>query len=195
VAANGREIAVVRLRLALTIGCVLVAAAASAQPSYYTGMLTAHVGAASGSDVQGRSLTPGASMAVIDEGGVGAELDLGHTLDIDDTLFSESAITSFTVNVVGMWRTAMVRPFVVAGLGVLRVRAEVADVGPVSSRTDWAFDAGGGVIYMINEAIGVRGEARYFRYLQRHDDLPLRDNGFFDYWRTSIGVTYAWPIR
>jgi hypothetical protein len=48
---------------------------------------------------------------------------------------------------------------------------------------------------MFDDATGVRGDVRYFRYLQRHDDLPLRDNGFFDYWRTSIGVTFAWPIR
>ena len=35
----------------------------------------------------------------------------------------------------------------------------------------------------------------YFRYMQRQIDLPVGHDGAFDYWRTSIGFTYAWPIR
>lgn len=194
-AANGREIVVVRLRLALTMVGVLTASAAGAQQPLYTGIITPYLGAAAGGDVEGRGVTPGASMAVLDNNGLGAELDVGHTREIDETLFSESAITSVMVNVIGMWRISAVRPFVVAGAGLLRVRAELPVVGLVTSRTDWAFDAGAGVQYMFDDAIGVRGDVRYFRYLQRHDDLPLRDSGFFDYWRTSIGVTFAWPIR
>jgi opacity protein-like surface antigen len=177
VAANGREIVVVRLRLALTMVGVLTASAAAAQQPLYTGIITPYLGAAAGGDVEGRGVTPGASMAVLDNNGLGAELDVGHTREI------------------GMWRISAVRPFVVAGAGLLRVRAELPVMGLVTSRTDWAFDAGAGVQYMFDDAIGVRGDVRYFRYLQRHDDLPLRDNGFFDYWRTSIGVTFAWPIR
>jgi opacity protein-like surface antigen len=195
VAANGREVVVVRLRLALTIAGVLAASTASAQQPLYTGMITPYLGASAGGDVEGRKLTPGASMTVLDTSGIGAELDVAHTRQIDESRFSESAITSVMVNVVGMWRVSNVRPFVVSGLGLLRVRAALPDAGLVTSRTDWAFDAGAGVLYLFDDLIGVRGDVRYFRYLQRHDDLPLRDNGFFDYWRTSIGVTFAWPIR
>ena len=161
----------------------------------YTGLITAHIGASAGGDVEGRAVTPGASMSVIDGSGVGAELDIGHSREIDETRFSSSAITSFTVNVIGTWQASVVRPFVVGGVGLLRVRAELPAVGLAVNRTDWAFDAGGGVLYMLNDIFGVRGEVRYFRFVQRHDDLPLRDNGFFDYWRTSIGATFAWPIR
>ena len=184
----------VRLRLALTVVGVFIASAAHAQPALYTGLITAHLGASAGGDVEGRAVTPGASMSVVDDGGLGGEIDIGHSRAIDETRFSSSAITSFTVNAIGMWKASVVRPFVVGGVGLLRVRAERPDVGLAVSRTDWAFDAGAGVHYMFNDIFGLRGEVRYFRFMQRHDELPLRDNGFFDYWRTSIGATFSWPI-
>jgi hypothetical protein len=186
---------VVRVRFALTVAGVLVASLAQAQPALYTGMITPYLGGAGGGDVDGRAVTPGVSMTVLDSSGIGAEVDLSHTREIDDSRFSSSAVTSFTVNVVGMWQAWTLRPFVVSGVGLLRVRAEIAEQGLVTSRTDWAFDAGGGALYMFNDIVGVRGDVRYFRYLQRFGDLPLRDNGFFDYWRTTVGVTLAWPIR
>lgn len=185
----------VRLRLALTIVGVLFAASAAAQPGLYTGMLTAHIGAAAGGGVGGTSVTPGASMSVTDGNGVGTELDIGNTRDIDDAQFLSSGVTSFTVNALGMWPKSWVRPFVVAGVGLLRVRAELADTNLDDNRTDWAFDVGGGVLFMLNDIFGVRGDVRYFRYMQRQIDLPVGQDGAFDYWRTSIGFTYAWPIR
>jgi hypothetical protein len=192
VAAHGREIVVVRLRLALTIVGVLTASAASAQKPLYTGMVTPHLGVAAGGDVEGRSLTPGVSMTVLDTNGLGAELDVGHTRQIDESRFSESAITSVTVNVIGMWQLSVVRPFVTAGGGLLRVRAALPDAGLVTSRTDWAFDAGGGVLYMIDELVGLRGDVRYFRSLQDNEpddefDIALSD---FRFWRGTVGLTF-----
>lgn len=194
-AANRRESVVVRLRLALTIAGILAAAGAEAQSALYTGMLTPHLGTSAGGDVRGGAVTPGASIAVVDSNGIGAELDLGHSRGVDGDRFSESAITSFMVNAVGLWPRPAIRPFVVAGVGLLRVRAALADRGLETSQTDWGMSAGAGAVYMVNEMVGVRGDVRYFRYFQRHPDLPLLDNGFFDYWRTSVGVTLAWGIR
>ena len=184
----------VRLRLALTLLGVLAAGVAEAQPPLYVGMLTPHIGAASGGDVRDKAVTPGISLAVLDGSGLGVEVDAGHSRKVDDSLFSESAITSVMVNALGMWTGSLVRPLVVAGVGLLRVRTALAGTEP-TSRTDWGFNAGAGATYMFNEEFGVRGDVRYFRYFQRHADLPLRDNGFFDYWRTSVGVTLSWPIR
>jgi hypothetical protein len=42
---------------------------------------------------------------------------------------------------------------------------------------------------------GIRGDVRYFRLFDRPEGLVLRDTGFFDYWRISIGATFSWPIR
>ena len=177
------------------LGVMAAGARATAQTPLYTGQLTGHVSSANGGDVRERALTLGASLGVLDSNGFGAEVDLGHTRRFDDERFLESGITSFMVNVIGMYPSARLRPFVVGGAGLLRVRTSLALSEPVTSRTDWGLNGGGGVQWMFNDAVGVRGDVRYFRYFQRQDDLPLLDNGFFDYWRTSIGLTLAWPIK
>jgi opacity protein-like surface antigen len=179
--------------VAWTIAAVLVAARVEAQ-ALYTGILTPHIGVAAGGDVRGGAITPGLSMAVIDLNGFGAEVDLAHSRGVDGDRFSESAITSLMVNFFGMWVRSPVRPFVVAGAGLLRVRAATTGV-VFTSRTDLAFNLGAGAAYALNEIVGVRGDVRYFRYFQRHPDLPLLDNGFFDFWRTSAGVTLSWSIQ
>jgi hypothetical protein len=173
---------------------VLLPAGTMAQTSIYTGMLTPHVGVAHSGDIQDPGVTPGASLSVAEIGGFGAELDLSHTRRFDESRFVESGITALMINALGMLPDETVRPFIVVGVGLLRVRTSLEAGQPAASRTDWGFSAGGGLLYMLNEAYGIRGDVRYFRYFQRHDDLPLLDNGFFDFWRTSIGVTLAWPI-
>lgn len=185
----------VRSRLALTLAGVLCAASVRAQQPSYTGLLTAHIGAARGGDVKDSGVTPGVSLAVIEGGGLGVEVDLAHTRRIDADRFVESGITSLMLNALGSWPRLVVRPFVVGGVGVLRVRAGVDDGDPLVSRTDWGFNVGGGVLYMFDDTVGIRGDARYFRYVQRHDDLPQLDNGVFDFWRVSVGATLSWPIR
>jgi opacity protein-like surface antigen len=179
----------------LAVAVLSCAAAAEAQPSTFTGSITAHIGAAHRGDVRGKAWTPGASMAVIDSNGIGAELDVAHTRDFDEVLFAESAVTSLMLNVIGMYPHPSIQPFVNAGAGVMRTRAAVFQGQTPTSRTDVAFSVGGGLQFMFNELIGVRGDMRYFRYFQRHTDLPMLDNGFFDFWRSSVGVTLAWPIR
>lgn len=174
---------------------LMAASSASAQPALYTGLLTGHVGSADGGDVREGGLTLGASIGVHDSNGLGAEVDLGHTRRFDDLRFVESGITSVMVNFLGIYPNARLRPFVIAGGGLIRVRTSIAQGQPVTNRTDFGMNGGGGVLYMFSDAVGIRGDVRYFRFFQRHDDLPLLDNGFFDYWRTSIGVTFAWPIK
>ena len=185
----------VRLRLVLVITLLSYGIDVEAQPPAFTGSITAHLGAAHGGDVRDSSLTPGASMAVVDDNGVGVELDVAHTPDFDELSFVDSSITSLMLNVIGMYPHPAFRPFVIAGVGVIRTRAAVfAGQTPVS-RTDLGYSLGGGLQYMFNELIGVQGDMRYFRYFQRRTDLPILNSGLFDYRRTSFGVTLAWPIR
>jgi hypothetical protein len=183
--------------LALVLTILPPATAAQTVGTGFTGFATLFVGGAHGGDVRGTGWTPGVSVAVIETSGFGAEVDLSHVREFDSDRFAESGITSLTFNAVGMWPRpeALLRPYLLGGAGLLRVRACVPDCQLVVSRTDWAIDAGGGAYAIINEFVGVRGDIRYFRYLQRHRDLPLSDNGFFDFWRTSVGVVVSWPIR
>ena len=174
----------------------LHASTVAAQPTPITGMLSGHLGVAAGGDTDNVGLTPAASVAVIESNGWGAEIDLGHTWRFAGDAFAESGITTLMVNVIGLWTSTTIRPFGTAGVGLLRVHAALADGDAAAvNRTDWGFNAGGGVLIMLDDKVGVRGDLRYLRYFQRHPDLPMTDSGFFDFWRTSIGVTWTWPIR
>lgn len=188
-----------RRGLTLALFCLIVPAAAHAQAvgTGFTGFATVFFGPAHGGDIRDIGWTPGVSAAVIDANGWGAELDLSHVREFNGDQFVESGITTLMFNAVGMWPEpdALLRPYLLGGVGLLRARACVANCQLVVSRTDWGMDAGGGVFVVFNEFVGARGDLRYFRYLQRHGDLPLTDNGFFDFWRTSVGVVVSWPVR
>jgi hypothetical protein len=190
---------VVRRRLILTLVSLLVPVAGAAQSlgNQFTSFTTVFIGASHGGDATDVGLTPGVSSAVVDSRGLGAEIDLSHAREFDSERFVESGITTFLANFTWIWPDprARYRPYLVFGAGVLRVRACDEDCAPRVSRTDWAVDAGGGMFYMFSENFGLRGDLRYFRYVQHHGDVPLTDNGFFDFWRTSGGVVFSWPVR
>jgi opacity protein-like surface antigen len=185
---------VARSRVALVvfvIACVGASTADAQTP--YTGMLTGHLGPVAGGDVRDWTIAPGGSMAVVENGGLGAELDISHNGDFDGESFADSSITPITLNFVAMYMHDRIRPFLVVGVGVMRVHAASAS-GQSSTSTEPAWDTGAGVLYMLNDAIGVRGDVRYFRHFNRQD-MPFGDNGVLDFVRTSVGVTYSWPLK
>ncbi len=179
--------------------CLLVPCAAAAQQpkNAITGFATVFLGSSFAGDVEDPGWTPGASVAVVESGGFGAEIDLSHARRFDSDRFSESGITSLMFNATGIWNdpAALIRPYLVVGAGLIRVRACVADCRLVASRTDFGFDAGAGAFVLVNEIVGVRGDVRYIRYAQHHDDIPLTDSGFFDFWRVTGGVSFSWPAH
>ena len=125
--------------------------------------------------------------ACIDDGGLGAEVDLGHTRRFDDLRFVESGITSLMVNASGMY-PQLAPPPLRRRRRRLDSRAHALAIGePVTNRTDWGFNAGGGVQSCSATPSASAATCATSAIFQRHEDLPLLDNGFFDYWRTSIG--------
>jgi opacity protein-like surface antigen len=175
---------------------VLAASAAEAQsrPPIFTGLLTGHIGAASQGDVRDWTFTPGVSMAVLDDHGLGAEVDLSYSGDYDTAQFAESSITTLMVNFVGMYPRGLLRPYVTAGGGVAWLRAAY----PASSQmreTDLAWNVGGGLVLMMNDALAFRGDVRYIRNFGQESTIPLGNNGDLDFLRTSFGISYTWPIR
>jgi opacity protein-like surface antigen len=186
---------VVRSRVALTLALLIaIPSVAAAQPFVFTGLVTGHVGSASAGDVGNWTVMGGASMAVVDIGGMGAEIDASHAGDFDSDQFTDSSITTVMLNFVAHYRHQTFRPFVAAGAGLLRVRAVVPGQS-ATTLTDAAWSAGGGVLYMVNEALGVRGDVRLFRHFGREDGLPLGDDRVLSFVRSSVGLTYSWPMR
>ena len=182
------------VRRGLIVACLLLwPLVASAQPNY-TGLATVFVGGAHGGDVDDGGWTAGVSTAIVESNGFGAEVDLSHVFDFNGDSYDDSSATTLMVNATGVWNKplARLRPYIVGGLGVLRLRA--CAPGCVT-HTDWAFDAGGGAFVMLSDWWAVRGDLRYFSYFDRHPQIPLLDNGHFDFWRFSAGITVLWPIR
>jgi opacity protein-like surface antigen len=179
----------------MALAMVCVAGSARAQSFNFTGLVTGHVGIAASGDVRDRSATPGVSMAVVDGNGIGAEIDVARLGDFDNTRFTESSVSSAMLSVIVMRPLGTWRPFGQIGAGVMRVSADAFDGRQSARRTEGGWTTGGGAFYMINEGLAIRGDLRYFRYFSGYDDLPLAGDGVLDFWRTSIGVTLAWPIR
>jgi Outer membrane protein beta-barrel domain len=186
------------VRRGLIVACVSLlwpqVAGAQGANSGYAGFASASIGGARGGDVNDGGWTPGASVAIIEASGLGAEVDLSHVFNFNGDQYLESGVTTLTINFTGVVNhdIGMVRPYATGGVGVLRLRV----CGPACrTRTDWGFDVGGGAFVMFHESWGVRGDVRYFRYFDRLLDSPLVDAGYFDFWRISAGATFEWPIR
>jgi opacity protein-like surface antigen len=166
---------------------------AEAQPATFTGLLSGHIGIAANGDVRDATAMPGASLAVLDANGLGVELDVSHAGDFDDSQFVDSSITTVMLNFVAAYPHDRIRPFLIAGGGVLRVRA-APDGGSAAGKTDAAWNAGGGVLYMFSEAFALRADVRYFRHAGRQEAFPLGGNDRLEFVRTSFGVTFSWPM-
>lgn len=177
---------------ALVVALAAGASTAGAQSREINGLLTGHLGRAAGGDIADGAAAPGASIAVMEGSGWGAEIDFGYVPDFE-ARFADSSIVTGMVNVIGMVQHPRYRPFGVGGLGGMRVRASVFEGVPAVSRTALAFNGGGGLLVIFNDTIGVRGDLRYFSFFESYADLPAA--GRLDFWRLSIGATYSWPIR
>lgn len=85
-----------------------------------------------------------------------------------------------------------VRPYAVAGIGLMRASLSgVDDLFDNLSNNELGVNFGGGLHVFFSDNVGLRGDARYFRGLQKGDDegedLDLED---FDFWRATLGVTF-----
>lgn len=156
----------------------------------------------------------GGSLAGMTSGIFGFEVDFNYTPNFfqvteggEDFEFLniDSSLTTFMGNLVlgipvGGTTGGGVRPYVTAGVGLMRANIAFDSLFDNLSTNDLAMNVGGGVHVFFSDAIGLRGDLRYFRGLeQQDDDDPIEDDDFFDedfgledfdYWRASIGVTF-----
>jgi opacity protein-like surface antigen len=181
-------------RLGLVMGLVmLVAGEARAQLSMrpLNGAATVHVGTTVGDDVSGARFTLGGSVSVVESTGWGAEFDFGFVNGDDNGTADRANLQTFTLNLIGIWPTGRFRPFFIAGAGGMRL--DGCTVGCTESKwTDWALTTGGGVQYLVNPMMALRGDVRFFTGLQDHSDPTKPDD--FDFWRISAGVALLWNV-
>jgi outer membrane protein with beta-barrel domain len=147
----------------------------------------------------------GVSAAYMGKGIVGAEVDFGYspsfytnTTSSGFQFSSNNNVTTLTGNVIigvpiGSKYAASVRPYAVAGLGLLRSHVgDAAGLFNVSSKNDFGFDLGGGVMGFVSKNVGLRGDVRYFRGFKGapSDSATGLALGNFQFWRASAGVTF-----
>ena len=147
----------------------------------------------------------GASAAYMGKGIVGGEVDFGYSPNFYENtaatgfhFANSNNVTTLTGNVIlgipaGSSHAAQVRPYVVGGVGLIRSRVgDAAGLFDVTSKNDFGYDLGGGVMGFFNENVGLRGDVRYFRTFKGApaDSVTGLGLGNFRFWRASAGVTF-----
>lgn len=176
--------------------CVVLVASASEARAQMTmgtfkGYFTGHVGAVTGGDVSEERMSAGASIAVHENTGWGAELDFGRATDVvaGPQLLD---LTTYVVNAAYVQNRGLVRPFAIAGAGIFQVDGCVSPC-PIPPRTyDLGMSVGGGAFIAATDYAGIRADARYFFSFADHPELRRPDN--IGFWRLSIGATFMWAI-
>ena len=173
------------------IAVTVIDARAQMSMGSFKGYLTGHVGAITGEPVTNARLTTGASVAVQELLGWGAEIDFGHT---SDALVGRQIldVNSYMVNASWVRPHGRVRPFVVAGAGVMQIDGCDFPCNRAARTYDLGLSAGGGAFLALHDMVAVRGDVRYFFAGADHPDLRRPEN--FHYWRISLGATLMWDI-
>jgi len=129
---------------------------------------------------------------------VGFEFDLGYTPDFfnenpDFALVGDSNVTTFMGNVIIGVPAGRVKPYGLFGVGLVRSRvSDAAGLFEDVTTNDFGLSIGGGVMGMVSNHIGVRGDVRYLRSLQDNEpdnnlDITI---GKFGFWRTTAGLVF-----
>ena len=176
---------------ALVAGGLLLAVpySATAQISLgpISGALTGHIGTATGGNDAGTTLSLGGSVAVVEQSGWGAEFDFGYA-DDDDGRTGGLDVQTYVLNLIGVWPKGRLRPFGTIGGGGLRATSCTTGCASTVAWSDWAFSAGGGVLYLRSEVFGIRGDLRYIANIGD----PARAPQGLRLWRATVGATLLW---
>jgi opacity protein-like surface antigen len=205
----GGAMQVRRLLMIGALSLMLAPATASAQSWYFSPFFGGNFGGSAdfgdfpdNDDAVERRMDFGASLGWNPKV-VGFEVDFGYSPNFfEDTAgdrnfeFGDSNVTTIMGNaIVGSQPGSGFRPYASGGIGLIRANVS-SGTGLFNdlSTNDLGFNIGGGVNAQINDAVGVRGDLRYFRSLQDNEpdnDLDL-SLGSFDFWRGSVGLTFRW---
>jgi len=195
------------LRVLVLFGAVLAALPASARADGYVApFIGANFGGETGRplnvSVKDRNhLTYGGTLGFMGGGVFGVELDFSYTKNFYPTTVaqdgSNNLVTFMPALVLGVplggQKGGGVRPFGLAGIGLVKRDVDFGGSFPDVSENDLAYSLGGGVMGFFSDHIGVRGEYRYTRNFSV-DDLGLTnidlERGTFNYSRVTGAVVF-----
>ncbi|MBI4887265.1 MAG: hypothetical protein HY824_09240 [Acidobacteria bacterium] len=146
----------------------------------------------------GRKLTLGASAALLTDGVLGIEAEVGHTprfFEGDNPLglVLTSRVTTLTGNLILAVPLAVtresLRPYVVGGLGLMQARSShAAGLFPVDENR-LGLTLGGGAIGFVSNRTGLRFDLRHIKAVSGANG-PLARPGIsrLSFWRATVGV-------
>jgi opacity protein-like surface antigen len=149
-----------------------------------------------------RKVDYGVSLARMGTGPIGFEIDFGYSPTFFETstppsgffkFTPDSNVTTLTGNVIIGPRGGSIRPYVVAGGGLIRTKLQdLRLLFSLKSKNDLGLDIGGGVMGFFSDNVGLRGDLRYFRslegtsYSENPGGVALSD---FKFWRAPLGLS------
>ncbi len=146
----------------------LIAVDARAQTGIgvFNGALTGHVGAITGGDISEARSTLGVSVAVHEDNGWGAEFDFGHTADV---LAGRQIldVTTYMVNATFASQEGRIRPFAIAGAGILQVNGCDSPCNVAARTYDLGLNVGAGAFFLLTDYAALRADARYILFGRR----------------------------
>ena len=147
----------------------------------------------------------GVSLTGMGAGVIGFEVDFGYSPnflengtneDGDFDLTGNSNMTTLTGNMIlgipiGGTTGGSVRPYGVGGVGLMRSNVgDVTDLFDATTKNDFGFDVGGGVMGFFNDNVGLRGDVRYFRTFRgTEENVTGLALGNVNFWRGSVGLS------
>jgi len=199
--------------------CILLTLAATAwtvAPAHAQWVVTPYLGINLAGDAEFRRGGPGVSVAFFGDR-LGFELDVERynhfykDKDVANLVANNCGVgpagepcTDLNTDALGFMGNVVVpiritdaknwRPYAAAGLGV--IHSWVTDPSNTVADTNQnnvAFDFGGGVMYSLNNRVGLRGDVRYFQAFvdeAKRVGFYFNDYGFL---RATFGVTFGFP--
>ena len=101
-----------------------------------------------------------------------------------------SSVLTVMSNVMLVPRVGPIRPYVLAGVGLMKTHVEFTPSSLLTTNSNSAgWDVGGGVMARVAPHAGIRGDIRYFHAFKDLDVLGFTlDNPKLDFGRASVGL-------
>jgi opacity protein-like surface antigen len=186
-----------RLCRHLIIAAAVVAWAAA--PAYADGFLAPFAGFNFGGDVAStcksltscdeKRLTWGVAFGTT-HGIFGFEEDIAYAPNFfGKTAGGDNAVLTAMTNFMLIVPAGPVRPFAVAGLGLVRPHAKFDAQSLTVDQNAFGYELGGGVDLFLAHSVGIRGDVRH---VQTFDNLTLGifNNQKLDFWRGSASLVF-----
>jgi len=177
-----------RLRASMVALAVILGLAAAPTTAQADIVLTPFAGVNFAGDTPDTPLTFGGGVTFVGRS-IGLEIEASRTNDFfSDGQTDVSLVSASLVGGADLPGTG-VKPYFLAGVGLMRTNTELANILEDTSYNNFAILLGGGLNAYFTDNIGLRGDIRYYRRLERQSDIgviPIASN--FDFFRATIGL-------